>query len=811
MSHAIERYPLIPLRDIVIFPDIITPLAVGRDRSIVSLEHAYEDNIPVALFAQKDEGLEDPKQFDLYEVGTLAHIKQVLKLPDNSVKTIVEGSQRCRLIDFDEDTYTVAVELLEPESWEWVEDDVEVLQQHDVWRNLLLGEFEKFVNMSEELTSDVYNTARSIDNPGRLADYVTAQMGISVEFRQEVLGVVDIEARVEKVLAFLQQESDWVQVERRIRDNVRAQVNDEQRRYFQRQKLEAIQKEIGHLDGDDGADEMQQLLKKIEAKKLPKAVHDKTMEEFGKLKNMPGMSPEASVLRHFIDWVLDLPWHERSRLNRDLGKAEKILDADHYGLEKVKERILEHLAVQMRVRKGQSTVLCLVGPPGVGKTSLGMSIAQAMGRKFVRVSLGGVRDEAEIRGHRRTYIGSMPGRIIKAMKRAGVVNPLIMLDEIDKMGMDYRGDPASALLEVLDKEQNSTFNDHYMELDYDLSDVMFLTTANTLEMPAPLVDRLEVIELAGYSEEEKLNIAKQYLIPKVRTQTGVKTKEMSWDDAAILDMIRYYTREAGVRQLEREIAKVHRKFVKHSFEEPDIADSVQIDVHQLAKYLGVRRFEYEKIRQEGEVGLVRGLAWTRVGGDMLTIEAATMSGKQKLQYTGSLGEVMQESIQAAFTVVRRCAERMQIDNSYFEKHDFHVHVPEGATPKDGPSAGITMVTALISAITDIPVRADVAMTGEITLRGEVLPIGGLKEKLLAAVRGGMKVVLIPQGNAKDLADIPQHVIRGLSVLPVSHIDEVLEHALVSPAFVLPMVATRQGDSTDSGFKKPGANIIQQKQ
>lgn len=760
--------PLLPLRDVVVYPHMVIPLFVGREKSISALEHAMADDKQVLLVAQKHASVDDPGRDDLYEYGTIAAVLQLLKLPDGTVKVLVEGKKRARIQQIEETDGYFQANITIENSIPGSERESEVLMRS------LLTRFEQYVTLSKKVPAEVMTSLSGIDDPGRLADTVAAHMSLELAQKQEILEIVEVSKRLEQLIGLMEAEADLYQVEKRIRGRVKKQMEKSQREYYLNEQMKAIQKELGEI-GEEG-NEQDELEKRIDDAGMPREAQDKARAELNKLKMMSPMSAEASVVRAYIDWMVRLPWKKRSKVRHDLIKAEKILEEDHYGLEEVKERILEYLAVQKRVHKVKGPILCLVGPPGVGKTSLGESIARATNRKFVRMALGGVRDEAEIRGHRRTYIGSMPGKLIQKMSKVGVKNPLFLLDEIDKMGMDHRGDPASALLEVLDPEQNTTFNDHYLEVDYDLSDVMFVCTSNSMNIPGPLLDRMEVIRIPGYTEDEKLNIASRYLIPKQIKNNGLKKEEIAIENATILDVIRYYTREAGVRGLDREIAKLCRKVVRENVKK-DTSDQVVVTPDKLEDYLGVRKTNYGKAESENQVGQVTGLAWTQVGGELLTIEASAVKGKGRLVKTGSLGDVMQESIQAAMTVVRSRSQFLGIAPDIHEKRDLHIHVPEGATPKDGPSAGIAMCTALVSVYTNIPVRADVAMTGEITLRGEVLKIGGLKEKLLAAHRGGIKTVIIPADNEADLRDIPDNIKADLLIKPVKWIDQVLEIAL----------------------------------
>ena len=777
--------PLLPLRDVVVFPHMVIPLFVGRPRSIRALEAAMEAGKSIMLAAQKSAGKDDPTPDDVYEIGCIATILQMLKLPDGTVKVLVEGSQRARVVAIqDADTHFTS-EILP------ILPDATAGAEIEALRRAIVSQFEQYVKLNKKIPPEILTSLAGIDDSGRLADTIAAHLPLKLEQKQKMLEIFPTAERLESLLAQLETEIDILQVEKRIRGRVKKQMEKSQRDYYLNEQVKAIQKELG--EGEEGAD-IEELEKKINAAHLPKDARKKVDAELKKLKLMSPMSAEATVVRNYIDTVIGLPWKRKSKVNNSIPNAESVLDDDHYGLDKVKDRILEYLAVQQRVDKIKAPILCLVGPPGVGKTSLGQSIAKATNRKFLRMALGGVRDEAEIRGHRRTYIGSMPGKILQNMSKVGVRNPLFLLDEIDKLGMDFRGDPASALLEVLDPEQNHTFQDHYVEVDFDLSDVMFVATSNTLNIPPALLDRMEVIRLSGYTEDEKIHIAMDHLLPKLLKNNGVKPEELRIEESAVCDIVRYYTREAGVRSLEREIGKICRKVVKKLLAEVEarkaskssepIAQMV-VTSDNLNDYLGVRRFNFGMAEKENQIGQVNGLAWTEVGGDLLTIEVADMPGKGVIQRTGSLGDVMKESVEAARTVVRARARRMGIADSVFEKRDIHVHFPEGATPKDGPSAGAAITTAIVSALTRIPVRADVAMTGEITLRGEVLAIGGLKEKLLAAHRGGIKTVLIPEENVKDLAEIPDNVKNHLEIIPVKWIDKVLEVALQSPPQPLP--------------------------
>ena len=783
--------PLLPLRDVVVFPHMVIPLFVGRPRSIRALEAAMEANKSIMLAAQKSAGKDDPTPEDVYEIGCVATILQMLKLPDGTVKVLVEGSQRARVnsIQDVETHFTSEVTPLTP--------DMSVGAEVEALRRAIVGQFEQYVKLNKKIPPEILTSLSGIDDPGRLADTIAAHLPLKLEQKQKMLEILPTSERLEALLAQLETEIDILQVEKRIRGRVKKQMEKSQRDYYLNEQVKAIQKELG--EGEEGAD-IEELEKKIIAAHLPKDARKKVDGELKKLKLMSPMSAEATVVRNYIDTVINLPWKKKSKVNNSIPNAESVLDKDHFGLEKVKERILEYLAVQQRVDKVKAPILCLVGPPGVGKTSLGQSIAKATNRKFIRMALGGVRDEAEIRGHRRTYIGSMPGKILQNMSKVAVRNPLFLLDEIDKLGQDFRGDPASALLEVLDPEQNHTFQDHYVEVDFDLSDVMFVATSNTLNIPPALLDRMEVIRLSGYTEEEKIHIAQDHLLPKVLQNNGVKPEELKVEESAIRDVVRYYTREAGVRSLERDIGKICRKVVKKLLAESEEKKTsgskepiaqVVVTSENLADYLGVRRFNFGMAEKDNQIGQVNGLAWTEVGGDLLTIEVADMPGKGVTQRTGSIGDVMKESVEAARSVVRSRAQRLGIADEVFEKRDIHVHFPEGATPKDGPSAGIAITTALVSALTRIPVRADVAMTGEITLRGEVLAIGGLKEKLLAAHRGGIKTVLIPEENVKDLTEIPDNVKNNLEIVPVKWIDKVLEVALERSPKPLPEPAVAE--------------------
>jgi ATP-dependent Lon protease len=759
--------PVLPLRDIVVFPHMIVPLFVGREKSVRALEAVMKEDKQILLVAQKNAGQDDPGADDLFQIGTISTVLQLLKLPDGTVKVLVEGGRRARVAGFKETApyFEAFVEKIE-------EPPVEGRETEALARTVV-AQFEQYIKLNKKIAPEVLVSVNQIEDASKLADTIASHLGLKIPEKQELLELPSVAARLEKVFAHMEGEIGVLQVEKRIRSRVKRQMEKTQREYYLNEQLKAIQKELG--EGEDGKDEIAEIEAKIKATKFSKEAREKALAEVKKLRSMSPMSAEATVVRNYLDWMLSIPWKKQSRVRRDIVAAEKVLDADHYGLEKVKERIIEYLAVQSRSPKIRGPILCLVGPPGVGKTSLGKSIAKATGRNFVRMSLGGVRDEAEVRGHRRTYIGSMPGKVIQGMKKAKTSNPLFLLDEIDKLGADWRGDPSSALLEVLDPEQNSTFADHYLEVDYDLSDVMFVTTANSLRMPQPLLDRMEIIRIPGYTEDEKIEIAKRHLMSKVSEANGLKADEWSVSDSAIRDLIRYYTREAGVRNLEREIAGLARKSVKEIVSKK--AKKVAITHKNLEKFAGVRKFRYGEAEAEDMVGVVTGLAWTEVGGEILTIESVLLPGKGNVKQTGKLGDVMQESVSAAMSYVRSRSTTFGIKPTLFEKRDLHVHVPEGATPKDGPSAGIAMATSIVSVLTGIPVRRDVAMTGEITLRGRVLPIGGLKEKLLAAMRAGIKTVFIPKDNEKDLADIPDSVKKGLEINPVSHVDEVIMRAL----------------------------------
>ncbi len=770
ITDTTQIYPVLPLRDVVVYPHMVIPLYVGREKSINALEAAMEEDKKILLIAQKNASDDDPKSGDIHSVGTIASILRLLKLPDGTVKVLVEGDERAHVENLfsSDEYYTAQISISESSK---IEE-----KEADVLTRTVMNQFDQYVKMNDKVPPEILSSLSSIEDPSRLADTIAAHMPLKIEEKQVILEISDIRERLEHLLVQMESEIDILQVEKRIRGRVKQQMEKSQREYYLNEQMKAIQKELNDID--DVPNELEELESKIKDSGLSAEAKKKGMAELNKLKMMSPMSAEASVVRNYLEWLTNVPWKKRSKVRHDLSKAEAILEEDHYGLEKVKERILEYLAVQQRMKKLKGPILCLVGPPGVGKTSLGQSIARATNRKFTRMSLGGVRDEAEIRGHRRTYIGSMPGKIIQNMSKVEVKNPFFLLDEIDKMAMDMRGDPASALLEVLDPEQNDTFADHYMEVDYDLSEVMFVCTSNSMNIPGPLLDRMEVIRLAGYTEDEKINIVSRYLIPKQLKNNGLKENELTISEGAIRDIVRYYTREAGVRSIEREIAKVARKVVKEILLDKK-KTKVSVTSRNLEKYLGVRRFRYGSVEQENQIGQVTGLAWTEVGGEILTIETAVMPGKGKNSVTGQLGDVMKESIQAAMSVVRSRSDSLGIAHEIYESRDIHIHVPEGAIPKDGPSAGIGMCTALVSALTEIPVKADVAMTGEITLRGEVLPIGGLKEKLLAALRSGIKTVVIPSENKKDLVDLPKNIVSKLDIIPVQWIDEVLQIALES--------------------------------
>jgi len=793
-KSELQTIPVLPLRDVVVFPYMVMPLFVGRPRSIHSLDEAMNHGKQLLLVSQKQPELEEPGIDDLYDVGTIANIIQLLKLPDGTVKVLVEGQQRAQIYQL-EDTGEHFQAQIKP-----IESTLGNKKELQVVHKAALDEFQNYVNLNKKVQPDILSALQQIENLEQVSDTLASHLPVSVAQKQTVLEMTNVVERFEYLLGLMQSEADLLQVEKRIRSRVKKQMEKSQRDYYLNEQIKAIQKELG--EEENAISEIEQLRQKIEEARMPLEAREKAEAELQKLKMMSPMSAEATVVRSYIDWMIQVPWHKRTKVKKDLAKAQDILDADHYGLERVKERILEYLAVQTRLNQLKGPILCLVGPPGVGKTSLGQSIANATGRKYVRMALGGVRDEAEIRGHRKTYIGSLPGKLIQKMAKVGVKNPLFLLDEIDKMSSDMRGDPASALLEVLDPEQNAHFNDHYLEVDYDLSDVMFVATSNSMHIPTPLLDRMEVIRLSGYTEDEKLNIATRHLINKQMERNGLKAGELTIDDSAIVDIIRYYTREAGVRNLEREISKICRKAVKTLLLDKKLK-SIKVTAKNLHDYLGVKRFEFGRADTQNRVGEVTGLAWTEVGGDLLTIETASVLGKGKLSYTGSLGDVMKESIQAAMTVVRARAEKLGINPEFHEKRDIHIHVPDGATPKDGPSAGIAMCTALVSCLTGNPVKSEVAMTGEISLRGKVLPIGGLKEKLLAAHRGGIKTVIIPKDNVKDLEEIPENAKRDLNIHAVETIDEVLTIALENPPSGVEFVKLEPISTVKNSRRKKG--------
>ncbi len=787
-------YPVLPLRDIVVFPHMIVPLFVGREKSVRALEDVMREDKQILLVTQKNASQDDPKPDEIFEIGTIGTVLQLLKLPDGTVKVLVEGGQRARIARFTENESFFQAEA-EP-----IPDDAASPQELEALGRAAVSQFEQYIKLNKKIPPEVLVSVNQIDEPGKLADTIASHLSLKIPEKQELLETPSIGERLERVYGFMEGEIGVLQVEKRIRSRVKRQMEKTQREYYLNEQLKAIQKELG--EGEDGRDELQELEDRLAKTKFTKEARDKALAELRKLRNMSPMSAEATVVRNYLDWMVSIPWKKRSKIKKDVTLAEQVLNEDHYGLEKVKERILEYLAVQQRMTKVKGPILCLVGPPGVGKTSLGRSIARSTGRNFVRMSLGGVRDEAEIRGHRRTYIGSMPGKVIQSMKKAKTSNPLFLLDEVDKLGADYRGDPSSALLEVLDPEQNSTFNDHYLEVDYDLSDVMFICTANSLHLPQPLLDRMEVIRIPGYTEDEKIEIAKRHLISKQLKANGLKKGEWSISDEGLRDLIRYYTREAGVRNLEREIANLTRKAVKEILTSKGEVTSVNVSPDNLADYAGVRKYRYGESELEDMIGVTTGLAWTEVGGELLTIEAVTVPGRGRAVTTGKLGDVMKESVQAAESFVKSRSIEYGIKPTVFAKKDIHVHIPEGATPKDGPSAGVAMVTSIVSVLTGVAVRKDVAMTGEVTLRGRVLPIGGLKEKLLAALRGGLKTVLIPKDNEKDLAEIPDNVKSGLEIIPVASVDEVLKAALVrhlepiewvDPADIEPVTAVGDDD------------------
>ncbi len=768
--HSGSAYPVLPLRDIVVFPHMIVPLFVGREKSVRALEDVMKDDKQILLVTQKNAAQDDPTPEDIFSVGTVGTVLQLLKLPDGTVKVLVEGGRRAQIVRYtDNQSFFQAFADI-------VDDEVGEAKELEALARAAIAQFEQYIKLNKKIPPEVLVSVNQIDDPSKLADTIASHLSLKIPEKQQLLETSSVGQRLERVYGFMEGEIGVLQVEKRIRSRVKRQMEKTQREYYLNEQLKAIQKELG--ESEDGRDELQELEDRINKTKLTKEARDKALQELKKLRNMSPMSAEATVVRNYLDWMLSIPWKKRSKVKKDLSLAESVLDDDHFGLEKVKERILEYLAVQQRMNKLKGPILCLVGPPGVGKTSLGRSIARATGRNFVRMSLGGVRDEAEVRGHRRTYIGSMPGKIVQGMKKAKTSNPLFLLDEVDKLGADWRGDPSSALLEVLDPEQNHTFNDHYLEVDYDLSDVMFICTANTLRMPQPLMDRMEIIRIPGYTEDEKLEIAKRHLMPKVLKANGLKKGEWSISDEAVRDLIRYYTREAGVRNLERELASLARKGVREILSKK--IDKITVSRRNLEKFAGVRRFRFGEVEAEDLVGVTTGLAWTEVGGELLSVEAAMVPGKGRITTTGKLGDVMRESVQAAETFVKARSVAFGIRPPLFARKDIHVHVPEGATPKDGPSAGVAMVTSIVSVLTGIPVRRDIAMTGEVTLRGRVLPIGGLKEKLLAALRGGLKTVIIPKDNEKDLAEIPDNVKRGLTIVSASMVDDVLKEALTEP-------------------------------
>lgn len=787
-------YPILPLRDIVVFPHMVVPLFVGRDKSVRALEDVMQDDKHILMLTQKNPSQDDPNTDDLYTIGTVGTVLQLLKLPDGTVKVLVEGSHRAKVTQFTKnpDFFQAFAEPID----EFTGDQGEL----DAISRAVVGQFDQYIRLNKKIPPEILVTVNQIDDPAKLADTIAAHLALKLPEKQSLLEIASVNQRLERIFGFMEGEIDVLQVEKRIRSRVKKQMEKTQRDYYLNEQMKAIQKELG--EGDDGKNEADEYTKKLAGKKLSKEAREKVDSELKKLKSMSPMSAESTVVRNYLDWMLGIPWEERTRVRKDLNAAEKVLDEDHYGLDKVKERILEYLAVQKRANKLKGPILCLVGPPGVGKTSLGKSIAKATGRNFVRMSLGGVRDESEIRGHRRTYIGSMPGKVIQGMKKAKSSNPLFLLDEIDKLGQDWRGDPSAALLEVLDPEQNHTFNDHYLEVDYDLSDVMFVCTANSLKMPQPLLDRMEIIRLSGYTEDEKLEIARGHLLPKIMKDHGLKKTEFSISDDAVRDMLRYYTREAGVRSLERELASLARKSLKEIVSSK--TKSIHITRRNLEKFAGVKRFRYGEVEAEDLVGVTTGLAWTEVGGELLTLEAVALPGKGRVTTTGKLGDVMKESVQAAESYVKSRAIAFGIKPSFIAKRDIHVHVPEGATPKDGPSAGVGMVTSIVSVLTGIAVRKDVAMTGEITLRGRVLPIGGLKEKLLAALRGGITTVLIPKENEKDLSEIPDNVKKGMNILLMNTVDEVLKHALVRPLTPIEWDEEAESAAAEAAAKKAAA-------
>ncbi|MGD9637899.1 MAG: endopeptidase La [Alphaproteobacteria bacterium] len=783
--------PILPLRDIVVFPRMIVPLFVGREKSVTALYEVMNNDKQIMLVSQKDSAVDDPKSGDVYKIGTVSSVLQLLKLPDGTVKVLVEGGSRAKIVNFTDNENFLEAEV------ETIEEKVNNSEELEALQRTVVVQFEQYIKLNKKIPPEVLVSISQIDDPNKLADAISSHLPLKIAEKQELLETESINERLELVFGHMEAEISVLQVEKRIRRRVKKQMEKSQRDYYLNEQLKAIQKELG--EEEDG-NEIEELTKKIKKTPMSKEAKEKAQAELKKLKHMSPMSAEATVIRNFLDWVLGLPWKKHSKIRHDIAEAQKILDTDHYGLEKVKERIVEFLAVQNKTKKVRGPILCLVGPPGVGKTSLGESIARATGRNFVRASLGGMRDEAEIRGHRRTYIGSMPGKIIKCLRKAKTSNPLFLLDEVDKLGNDWRGDPSSALLEVLDPEQNATFNDHYLEIDYDLSEVMFITTANTLKMPKPLLDRMEIIRISGYTEEEKVQIAIRHLIPKHIKACGLNDKEISISETAVRDAIRYYTKESGVRNLEREMAKLCRKVVKELLLTK--VKSVSITTRNLSKFLGVKKYSFGQIEKKDLVGITTGMAWTEVGGELLSIEALTMPGKGRIIHTGQLGDVMKESIEAARSYVKANAFMFGLKSKNIEKYDIHIHVPEGATPKDGPSAGVAMCTSLVSCLTKIPVKKDVAMTGEITLRGRVLPIGGLKEKMLAALRGGIKTVLIPKENEKDLEEIPDNVKEGLKIIPVSYIEEVLKNALTAPLAPIPWTDIEEDDDEDKAKVVP---------
>jgi ATP-dependent Lon protease len=799
LSPSSTEVPVLPLRDVVVYPHMVIPLFVGREKSIQALDAAMQDNKQILLVAQKSADIDDPGVDDVHEIGTMATILQLLKLPDGTIKVLVEGVQRARVINLrdSEEFFVGGYKLLENEM---AVDDKEI----EILSRSILGAFDQYVKLNKKVPAEILTSLSGIDEPSRLSDTIAAHMSLKLDEKQKILEIIDVHQRLEYLMKLIDGEIDLLQIEKRIRGRVKQQMEKSQREYYLNEQMKAIQKELGDLE--DAPNEVEELEQRIEKAGMPKEARKKAINELNKLKMMSPMSAEATVVRNYIDWLADCPWKKKSKISNDLNKAEKVLNDDHYGLEKVKERILEYLAVQQRVKKLKGPILCLVGPPGVGKTSLGQSIARATNRKYTRMALGGVRDESEIRGHRRTYIGSLPGKVIQNLSKVGTRNPLFLLDEIDKMAADFRGDPASALLEVLDPEQNHTFADHYLEVDFDLSDVMFVATANSMNIPAPLLDRMEVIRLPGYTEDEKTAIARKYLLPKQMKNNGLEEVELQVSDSALRDIVRLYTREAGVRSLEREIAKICRKVVKNAVLKPT-NKVTSVTSRNLDKYLGVHRYRYGEAEQDDQVGMVNGLAWTEVGGELLTIESAMIPGKGKLSFTGQLGDVMQESIQAAMTVMRSRSASLGLEPDFQDDIDIHIHVPEGATPKDGPSAGIGMCTAISSVLTGIPVKASVAMTGEITLRGEVLPIGGLKEKLLAAHRAGIKTVLIPEENRKDLAEMPKNILTKLDIKPVRWIDQVLELALVKMPTPLEEKSASERKASNQGKGKKNRDSV----